>query len=353
MLFRSLAIAEIRPVVLAAVFAGEGVGPALRIREDAAATLTPGGSDVPLAIDRATGLVIVRIPMADRPGLMPWVPRLLDYPRYLVAAELAGDSIALRPVFVGGLFPVASPLWSGEIWVLPDATAMTPGTFVFTTDGVFAGLAIDHRGRAAIVPPAIVLAMSERLLREGRYDAGEIAITVQPLSPAISAASGAARGVVIAAVDPRSAAADPLVPTDVIEAVNGQAISSPEDWHARVARLRAGETVSLRLRRGGEVRDVKVTAVAPVAVPTPPQKPALGINSRAVANVGTEVLSVQAGSRAAHAGIVPGDIITVIGGEEIPTPVELLRVYAATPEGGFLLAAITRGNERRVVAIQK
>ena len=42
--------------------------------------------------DRATGLAIVRHRHGDMPGLMPWAPRLLDYPRYLVAADLTGRS---------------------------------------------------------------------------------------------------------------------------------------------------------------------------------------------------------------------------------------------------------------------
>jgi hypothetical protein len=349
----ALTIAEIRPVVLAAVFAGPGPTPALRIREDAAATLTPAASDVRLASDRATGLTIVQIPTAGRPGLMPWVPRLLDYPRYLVAADLADGNVALRPVFVGGLYPAASPLWNGEVWVVPRTSQISEGTLLFTTDGVFAGVGIDHRGQPAIVPPAIVLSLADRVLRDGRDDPGEIAITVQSLSPEISAATGAMRGVVIAGVNASSPATDALIPTDVIEAVDGHEITSPEDWRARVARLRAGDTVALRVRRGGEARDVKITAVVPPAPVEAVESSSLGIDSRAVANVGAEVLSVQTGSRAAHAGIIAGDVITVFGAQETPTPAGIQRAYTTTPQGGFIMAAITRGEERRVVAIQK
>ena len=54
------AIADIRPVIVAAVSASAGGGAALRIREDAAITLAPGPADTLLASDRATGLAIVR-----------------------------------------------------------------------------------------------------------------------------------------------------------------------------------------------------------------------------------------------------------------------------------------------------
>ena len=148
------AIAEIRPGIVAAVLADHGVA-ALRIREDAGVALIPQ-ADTSLASDRATGLTIVQIPAAPLPSLMPWAPRLVDYPRYLVAAELAGEHVSLRPVFVGALVPTESALWSGETWVLPPAVSIVPGTFVFTTDGAFAGLAVEYNGRIAIVPATLL-----------------------------------------------------------------------------------------------------------------------------------------------------------------------------------------------------
>src|SRR5829696_7347708 len=95
-------IADIRPAIVAAVSRSAGGSPALRITDDAAITLNPGPGDAVIAGDRATGLAIVRQPRGDRPGLMPWVPRLLDYPRYLIAADVIDEHVALRPVFIGG-----------------------------------------------------------------------------------------------------------------------------------------------------------------------------------------------------------------------------------------------------------
>src|SRR5688572_4889315 len=155
------------------------------------------------------------------PGVMPWAPRLLDYPRYLVAADLTGEHVSLRPVFIGGLFPVTSPLWSGELWKLPPATGIVPGTFVFTTDGALAGLCVSHDGQAAIVPSALLFSAVERLQQQSG-EAGDFGMAIQPLSPAVASATGAATGVVISAVDPAGAAAGRLVPTEVIEAIDGQ-----------------------------------------------------------------------------------------------------------------------------------
>ena len=345
-------IADIRPGITAAVSASAGGGPALRIRDDAAVTLLPGPSDTLLASDRATGLAVVRHAVGDMPGLMPWAPRLLDYPRYLVAADVAAQHVALRPVFIGGLFPATSPLWSGELWVLPPAAPIAPGTFVFTTDGAFAGLGVSHNGQAAIVPAALLFSAVDQLQRRSGA-AGDLGIAIQPLSPEIASATGAATGVVISAVDPSGAAAGRLLATEVIEAIDGQDMRTPDHWRARVARANAGDTLTLRVRSGEGVREVQITAAAPAAPAEPTDDASLGLRLRAIPKVGAEVLSVQPRSSAARAAIQQGDIITVAGGRPSPTPAEVMRAFTSLPERGSLMIAIARGTEHRVIVIEK
>jgi len=345
-------IADIRPAIIAAVSASAGGAPAFRIRGDAAVTLTPGRADTLLASDRATGLAIVRHANGDLPGLLPWAPRLLDYPRYLVAADVVGEHVSLRPVFIGGLFPITSPLWSGELWALPPSTAFAPGTFVFTTDGAFAGLAVSHNGQAAIVPPAQLFSTLERLQQQ-RGEAGDLGIAIQPLSPAIASATGTTTGVVVSAIDPDGAAAGSLMATDVIEAVDGQDMRTPDHWRARAARVSAADTLTLRVRSAGEVRELQITAAPSTPLADPAADASLGLRLRAIPRVGAEVLSVQPRSRAARAAILQGDVITVAGGQPSPTPAHVTRAFTALPEGGSLLVAIARGTEHRVTAIEK
>jgi hypothetical protein len=345
-------IADIRPGITAAVSASEGGGPALRIRDDAAVTLMPGRADTLLLSDRATGLAIVQHERGDMPGIMPWAPRLLDYPRYLVAADLTGDHVALRPVFIGGLFPATSPLWSGEVWALPPSTAIAPGTFVFTTDGALAGLGVSHNGQAAIVPAALLMSAVERL-QQPSGKAGDLGIAIQPLSPAIASATGAVTGVVISTIDPAGAAAGKLVPTEVIEAIDGRDMRTPDHWRARVARVSAGDSLTLRVRSGEGVREVQLRAAPSTPVAEPADDGSLGLRLRAIPEVGAEVLSVEPRSRAARAAIRQGDVITVAGGQPSPTPAQLMRAFTSLPDGGSLLIAITRESEHRVVVIEK
>jgi len=346
------AIADIRPVIVAAVSASAGGGAALRIREDAAVTLAPGPVDTLLASDRATGLAIVRHEQGEMPGLMPWAPRLLDYPRYLVAADLSGDRVALRPVFTGGLFPSSSPFWTGELWAIPPSTALAPGTFVFTTDGAFAGLCVTHGDGTALVPATLLFDTIERLQQQGG-EAGHLGIAIQLLTPALATATGAATGVVISAIDPAGAAAGTLVPTEVIEAVDGHDIQTPDHWRARVARVNAGDTLTLRVRGAESLREVQLTALPFAASAEPEEDPSLGLRLRSVPSIGVEVLSVQPQSRAARAALQEGDAITFAAGQRSPTAAQVMRAWAALPAGGALLVAVTRGSEHSVIAIHK
>ena len=65
---------------------------------------------------------------------------------------------------------------------------------------------------------------------------------------------------------------------DVIEAIDGRPLASRQQWDVRMARLSEGETVTLRVRRSGELRDVALVARAPVARPA---SRSLGLTLRA------------------------------------------------------------------------
>jgi hypothetical protein len=343
-------VSELRPLVGASIVNLDGRTPALRVDQDAAVVMSLHTPQAVLGRDRASGLAVVQTPSADVPILTLWSPRLMDYPRYFIVADVAGESVSLRPVFAGAIYPASSPLWEEEIWALPPATDIPPGRFVFTTDGALAGMAIAHNGGAAIVPAGLVLSSAARLRQQEQAPPGQLGIVIQPMSPSIAAASGARAGVVVTAIDPHGPADGQLFPTNVIEAIDQQAIATPEHWRARIARMNAGEVVSLRVRSGNETRDVQLTAAAPIEHV---ETVSLGLRLRTVSRVGAEVLEVQPQSAAAHAGIQQGDIITVAGTWQSPTAAQLSRAFADVPQGGSLLVAITGSDMPRVAVLEK
>lgn len=328
---------------------------ALRLRPDAAVALVsaadarPAEGDV-IARDRATGLAIVRTSPSPAPERRTWAPQREAYPRYLLVTEASPTGTSLRPVFVGSLRSTRSFAWETSVWIVPRHLDLPLGAFVFTTTGALAGLVVEEPDSQALVPAEAVIQAAERLLTTEQRPPGTLGVDVQPLAASIASAVGASSGVVVVHVEDHGPAATQLVPTDVIEAINDRPVVNPFQWNARMARLAAGESVVLRVRRGGQTREVGLTATDASSVPSGTR---LGLAMRAKAGAGAEVTLVHAASVAGRAGIAVGDVITRVGTLAAPGPAQVTRAFDALPSGGALLVAITRGTEHLVVALAK
>ena len=246
---------------------------ALRFRDDLAVALLPNGAEnsvagaVEVARDAASRLIVIRVQGATGAVLSTWAPRRLAYPRFLIGAAASHAAVSFRPIFIGSLQPSPSPTWRGAIWTVPSPADVVPGTFLFTMDGSLAGLSVEREGRRAIVPADSVLAVADRLAREGPSARGRLGIDVEPLTPALAAAAAATAGVIVTWVDPNGPAAGLVNTADVIERIGDEAISTPRYRRARVDRLKADETVTLGIRRSGAAREVRITASAMIASP--------------------------------------------------------------------------------------
>ena len=334
---------------------------ALRIHDDVvvallppasgAAGMPPAADPIVLARDPASGLAVIRVPAAPAVALPLWSPPRLQYPRYLLVSDVSRPGTSLRPVFVGSLYPAASLVWSESIWAAPAQTDLATGAFVFTNDGLLAGLAIEHEGRPAILPAEAVIRLAERLVREGTRAGGWLGVEVQALTTSIGSVAGADTGVVVTWVDPRGAAAETLAVTDVIEAIGPEVVASVEHWEARLARLGAGDSLVLRVRRRGEPLEIELTAADPPTAPI--EADLLGLTMRTVPSVGVEIVRVDPGSAAARAGIEAGDMVTLIGEVERPTPAQITLAFQAAPDDRPILVGVTRGDRHRVLALGK
>jgi hypothetical protein len=331
---------------------------AIRLRDDLAVTwLAPGSALQPgqgvsvIARDAASGIAVARVPglMTGAP-LVPWTPRQLQRPRYLTATDLSPAGVSLRPVFLGALDPIDSALWPDAIWAIPARADVETGSFLFTGDAVLAGLVIRYRGALAVVPGETILAEAERLLAVPPRDAGAIGVEVQELTPALAQAAGASAGVIISWVDRAGAAGSALAAGDVIESVNGQPLSSRQQWDARAARLAAGETLNLRVRRGGVIRELALVA-NPVAPPPEYKTPGLTLRSRT--RIGAEVARIAPGSAGDRAGLRVGDLITLAGDVAAPTAAQVLRGFGGKKPGERLLLAVTRGDAHFLTTLER
>jgi S1-C subfamily serine protease len=331
---------------------------AIKLRDDLVVTSAPIASlRAPrkgitlLAHDPASGLAVASaMTAAAMPLALPWTPRRLQQPRYLFAARGGDTGVSLYPVFVGSLTAIDTPLWTGAVWTAPAGTALVPGEFLFSTEAELVGLVIAHGDEPVILPIALLLAEAEQLLSVPPRSGGVVGLEVQALTPSIAAVTGAATGVVVTAVDAGGAGAGGLQVGDVIEAADGRPLSTLLHWRVRVARLAPGDALALRVRRGGEVRDVTLVATAPAVAPVSTQ---LGLSLRVRTKVGAEITRVDRGSVADRAGLAEGDVITLIASIPAPSPAQVLRAFTATSEGQRVMIAITRGDSHFVTVLER
>lgn len=337
--------------------AARDLRPALRVRADTAVVLLDpegaGAADVRehvIGLDPASWLAVVRVPALPAPPPVPWVSNEAPQPRYLIASDVSTADLALRPVFVGALVPAESPVWPNHVWVVPASADLVPGSFVFTIDGRLAGLVVEHGRERAILPGPALLAEVERLSVPKVRTPGHLGIQVQSLTPPIARATGASSGVVVTWVDAMGPSAGTVAAGDVLETANGEALLTPLHWETRAARLAAGESISVRVHRGREAREVVLVAVPP---PITPENPSLGLILRSIPGMGATVTRVDPGSVGDRAGIRAGDVITRIAETDAPTAGEISRAFAASAKGQALLLVLTRDGTHRVTALEK
>ena len=325
---------------------GEPRRVALRFAETASvALLSPGppvGLDDAVALDEASGLIVVRSPAADRAFTpAPWAGDQAFTSRYAVAAVPSEEDIVLQPLFISALHPLSHPAWSGDVWRLVAPAAPPEGALLFTHDEQLLGAVTRDEDQLLVIPGDVLLRDAQRLQARGPAAAIDLGIEVQSLTPSLAAATRSMGGVVVAHPGPH----DVLQTGDVVEAMGGTPIRSVRDWRVRVARLNAAAPVMLDVVRGGERRTVTLSATPSPPVPAR----ALGLTLQAVPRVGSEVIIVDANSAAALAGLRPGDVILTVGDIGAPSPAQVARAFANKDRP--VLAGIRRGTAHRVVVL--
>ncbi len=89
-------------------------------------------------------------------------------------------------------------------------------------------------------------------------------------------------GALVVAVAPDAPAAGKLEPTEVIVAVDGAPVRTPDDLRRLIAKHKPGETVRLRVRAGGTTR---VVEVGTIESPDEPGRPIVGIQVEQFADI--------------------------------------------------------------------
>lgn len=357
--------AQVGPALIRVVFTPRVADPAIQATtrlavpfdaDHAIVVAPPGegtysGSPPIAAWDAGTGLAVVRVPPGVPQGPSPWLPQRGPTPRFVIAAEAMRDDVSFRPVFVGAFTPIDAARWPGSVWHVPASTAVADGGLLFTDQGLLAGAVIVRAGERTLVPPDVLFEVGSSVLARANRPRGVPGVVVQELTPLVAGAVGVQHGVVVAWVDPAGPAARTLQPLDVIEAIGDEPVTTREFWDVQMDRLEVGATIELRVRRRGE-EPKAVTIVA--GTPARREGPAgIGATFRLRRGEGSEVVRVDAGGAAEHAGLRAGDVVVAIDGTVGPTPVQVTRAFADAPDDRAVAVAIARGSAHLVLALEK
>jgi Do/DeqQ family serine protease len=219
------------------------------------------------------------------------------------------------------------------------------------------------------IPANMARNVMEQLRTDGRVRRAQLGVTVQPLTSDMAASLGLpqTRGAIVSAVEPGSAADHAGVKRgDVIVSFNGQQITEYNALRNRVAETKPGTNATLGIMRDGSEKTLTVKLDEAANrnarnssgnVPGSADQTALGVavaplTPEAAARAGIKgevkgllVQNVEPDSRAADAGIQPGDVIVEANRKSVASVDELRAAMRSTADRPVLLLVNREGRD--------
>lgn len=188
------------------------------------------------------------------------------------------------------------------------------------------------------IPSAMAEPVAQALIANGTMTRGWLGVATQEVTPEIQGLLGLAdtNGALVGGVSQGSPAWGKLQPGDVLVALGGVKVANPRALFIRAAEIPAGALVDVQFWRGGSAQDMSLqlsvppstadatmTAQSPAALPDV-ALPALGLSvaAKPVAD-GVGVTAVTHNGPADKAGIVAGDVIEQLAGQNVADVADL------------------------------
>jgi Do/DeqQ family serine protease len=225
------------------------------------------------------------------------------------------------------------------------------------------------------IPANMARNVMTQLIDHGSVRRGMLGVTVQPVTSEIARSLGmsSARGALVNSVQAGSAAEKAGIRRgDVITAVNGQAVKDGNELRNEVAQMLPGSEARVTVVRDGKEQTyavklgelraerARVDRQPGEGAPTATEyglevEPLTRESARELgvrATSGLVVTDVQPGSRAADAGIRPGDVIAEVDGTRVETA-DALRAALTAASSKPALLLLHRGETTFYVTLQR
>jgi serine protease Do len=225
-----------------------------------------------------------------------------------------------------------------------------------------------HTGIGFAIPSSLAKEISDKLISDGKFTRAWLGIGIQAFrdDPDFrDRFKGVNDGVVVLSLQTNGPAyKSDLRPTDVITAVDGRAVSTPQDLRGEIRGKKIGEPVTLDVVRNGKGMKVKIKPAEWAEVPIVPElvrstpdreeeRSGLGLTIHALTSEvakqfgadmteGVIVVTVTRGTLASRHGIKPGDIITAVNQKTVTNPKQFREALkTASLEQGIVLNIVS------------
>ena len=334
-----------------------------RLTADRAITLLRSGETLPgdtegtsrvLLSDRGRELAIVAVPADANAVVTPRHGSPRPGPRYIVAVDGTADGLTLRPVYVGRTSTLQDARTSTPLLALSGLQHPLPrGAAIFSLEGTFIGLVVESGATTTLLPGDYLRAMAEAPpVNPEPGPTASLGLAVEPLTDSLARATSATTGVVVAAAGAGSAAAAPL-PGDVIQAIDGEPVTSVDAFRALEQSRTPGQQATLSVVRKGQPKKVTVTVTDGQQSPFGGTSQSHGFAGRSVPGTGIQVFAVTPGSPAERSGLVRDDVIATADGRAVDDAEAFGATFAAAPPGTAWVLTVQRGTQHRALALEK
>ncbi len=246
------------------------------------------------------------------------------------------------------------------------------GHLIGINTAILAGNSGGNQGIGFAVPINMARHDMDEILAHGKVEHGYLGILPQDVTPALAKAfnAGNENGALVGEVTPGSPAAHgDLKQGDIIVAVNGQAISDANQLRSTIGTMDPNTNVTLKVLRNGKMQDVAVTlgefpsneeqasvdntnpgsSLQGVTVKNLTPETAQDLKLPATTK-GVVVDQVNPSSRAADAGLQPGDVIQQVNRQPVTSVKEYSQAVAASKKDEPVLLLVDRNGSTMFLA---
>ncbi len=255
---------------------------------------------------------------------------------------------------------------SGGPLFAQDGTVIGVNTAIYSPSGGSVGIGFA-------IPASVVKQVVGQLEAHGKVERGWLGVAAQPVSATMAKALNLpdATGALVAEVQKDSpASAAGVQPGDVITKIGSQPVKDPRALAQIVADLHSGSDQQMTVRRDGQDKTLAIAVAdqpdqdATVRSATAEQGPKLGLalaplndEARQEMNLspnqkGVVIADVREDSPAQMAGLQPGDVLEMVGKQEVANPQQAVTALrAGTQKSGTVALRVFRDGHQTFVAL--